>query len=384
MPKPPPLSAEERAKRQLLADRAFNLKGYQGAQEAEQKFDRERRKKAQEGASVILSPDDVKGDYDASRLLYTTLGGKKRPITAQDLEVFRKNAETVKKILKEKYKGGITPQQVIDLSLDIDRQRSNEQIHYALINRHTAEGLFHYVTNASAESTSSRHHVDVQFMNWGAAVASPKDVLTITKSSLVKGHVKFDCDCGRHTFWYRYLATIGNYYVGRRETGYPDERNANLVGVACKHVLRVMAVILQPSSVLQLSQKLQKARDDSALNKKKVTPNDMREELARQSAAEHFKKSSVRTSAEKAYKKAAKETASRPTKRQKELAEMLAKAQNLTPPERKRAITAVENQIQSSKDLHELGIRTKAEHDADMARYNDTLEALKQAIKQGA
>ena len=48
-------------------------------------------KGAKKAEPVILNPDDVKGQYDSSRALETTLGGIKRQITAEDLEAFEKH-----------------------------------------------------------------------------------------------------------------------------------------------------------------------------------------------------------------------------------------------------------------------------------------------------
>ena len=78
---------------------------------------------------MILSPDDVKGQYDSSRALETTLGGIKRQITAEDLEAFRKNIETVRKA----YKQGITADQVLNMSLDIDLERAKNRF-YSIAN----------------------------------------------------------------------------------------------------------------------------------------------------------------------------------------------------------------------------------------------------------
>nr|WP_225312426.1 hypothetical protein [Salmonella sp.] len=44
-----------------------------------------------------------------------------------------------------------------------------------------------------------------------------KSALKIAKS-LCAGRVSFDCDCGRHQYWYRYIATAGNCHGPPKNT----------------------------------------------------------------------------------------------------------------------------------------------------------------------
>ncbi len=186
-------------------------------------------------ATNIISPHEVKGDYDASRLLMTTLGGDVRPITHDDLEQFRKNVKAVGTRLKK----GLTAQQIIDLSRKEDRERANAQIHMA-VPAGSNRGVIRFVTNASKDSKVTRHHVAVDIVNYEAAIASPTDSKKLALWLVKESPLKYDCDCGRHTFWYRYITTIGGFNAGRPENGFPKIKNPNLAGVACKHVLRVM------------------------------------------------------------------------------------------------------------------------------------------------
>lgn len=78
-----------------------------------------------ETSKVILAPDDVAGAYDAARILLTTLGGRPRPITRDDLLAFQATA----KLLGKRFKGGVTAKQVIDLSIPAARERARQQIH---------------------------------------------------------------------------------------------------------------------------------------------------------------------------------------------------------------------------------------------------------------
>lgn len=194
-------------------------------------------------ARTILDPLDVAGEYDAARLLKTTLGGQVRPITLDDLKHFSYLANR----LGKRFKGGITARGVIDASLPADRERSNAQIRTAVVVKAQA-GMLHFVTNAGPGSDVVRHHVHVEFPAFKAFSASPQDPRKLARP-LLDGPLKFDCDCGRHRYWFRFIATKGGFAAGRPEVGYPKIRNPKLVGVACKHVLRVMAALLKDGNV---------------------------------------------------------------------------------------------------------------------------------------
>lgn len=209
-------------------------------------------------SGIILNPNDVAGEYDAARLLVTTLGGQFRMITADDLVQFRHNARK----LGAKFKGGITAKQVIDLSTADRRQRTSEQIKTAapILNK---GGHVKFQTGAGPHSKVSRHYVTVDFLNWQAAVSSPVEPLKIAPEML-KGPIRIECDCEDWRYRYRYLATIGKYAAGPWfEQGYTKITNPNLKGAACKHILRVMIMVAQSPTFRQYAAKqIQKARAD--------------------------------------------------------------------------------------------------------------------------
>lgn len=202
--------------------------------------DAERRKEA----STILTPNDLQGEYDAYRMLKTTLGGgAHRSLTSDDLAAFRHNAALAGK----KFKGGITARQVIDYSLPADRNKARREILRATpstaVKNQKNNLAVRFITNASGRNGKGRHHVLIEFEAFQTAVNSGAYKPERAAKLMSSDRLRFECTCGRHTFWYRYLATIGNYNAGRAEHGYPKIRNPNLKGIACKHVLRVMAEI---------------------------------------------------------------------------------------------------------------------------------------------
>jgi hypothetical protein len=270
-------------------------------------FDKARR----QSAVSILDPNEVSGDYDTKRALLTTLRGNiHRPITLDDLRAFQRNVATLRKLHSEKvpgkralqYRGGITAQHCIDLAAPPDTQRANDEIRMAVVAAIRGP-LVHFITNSGPDSNVARHHVHVQFQDFqGAAGASPNDTKKIGKK-IAQGRLKFDCDCGRHTFWYRYMATVGEYAYGRDETGFPKIRNPKLRGVACKHVLRVMHTVLKDANVHQkLGEQVRKVRgtlDVADLKTERTKAADIKKQAAAQ-AAKRKSQTNLKTSATKA------------------------------------------------------------------------------------
>lgn len=236
------------------------IAGSIGASKARAKASQDKR----DSAPNILNPSEVRGEYDANRMLETTLGGIKRVMTSDDLAAFRRNAA----IAGKNFVGGITARQVIDQSLSVDRKRARQEILWAMPS-HASKNQkgnlsVNFNTDASKRNGATRHYVQVEFSGFQTAIASGAHAAPRAARIMTKEKIKFDCDCGRHTYFLRYVATIGNYNAGRAETGYPKIRNPNLVGIACKHVLRVMAEIEGGAYVLQfLTRAIEKARKDN-------------------------------------------------------------------------------------------------------------------------
>lgn len=252
-------------------------------------FDLNRR----ENADNILHPDEVGGDYDASRGLYTTLNGEPRAITIDDLKAFSRYVQN----FKQKYHHGIKAKQVVDHSLGEDRERANMQIHSALPTSHHGD-VVHFQTDASSASNVKRHHVYVQFMRYSEMVASPIEARKAA-GFMQRGYLKFDCDCGRHTFWYRFMATIGQYNFGRDETGYPRVRNAKLKGVACKHVLRVMQLIMHSATFDNYATNMITVGRSSLERKKKITKKADMQKLEQELLKERGRNKKIKTTEEK-------------------------------------------------------------------------------------
>jgi hypothetical protein len=165
---------------------------------------------------------------------------------------------------------------------DIDR--ANQQIHLAVpISRKS--GLVHFLTNAGPDSKVQNHHVEVEFANFGSVVFDiKKEAVNTVKNRIANGKLKFECDCERHTFWFRYMATIGGYGLGRQEGGFPKVRNPHLSGVACKHVLRVAQWIISPAGIQYLKKQVEADRKKQVGARYKQTDAQINEQLNKQLA----------------------------------------------------------------------------------------------------
>ncbi len=223
-----------------------------------------------ERSPILLSPGDVIGNYDASRLLMTTIGGSPHPITQADLRAFALNA----KAIGSRFRGGITPQGVIDHSRPADRKRARAQIHYAVPARNKS-GLIQFVTNAGPDSRASRHFVTVELGNFGAAVATPRTAGQMA-DYLTRGKVKIECDCPHWRYTYRFIATVGKYNATVAEWGFPKEKNPELSGVACKHVLRVMVALREGQVRHYIAKMIERARGSVAPKTASTTAGEAR------------------------------------------------------------------------------------------------------------
>lgn len=244
-------------------------------------------------AKNILNPHEVAGEWDSARVLYTTLGGALRPITGADLKTFERSA----KRLGQNFKGGITIKGIIDGSLKDDRDRANREIHSAIPNQ-TRKGDVHFLVETGPKSKAIRRNVLIRFPTYDALMASPVKAESAALSML-NGPIKFDCDCERHRYWFRYVATIGKFNAGRAETGYPKIRNPGMVGVACKHVLRAVTVLKSPLMRKRLQEMVEAGRAQSDHISRRTKVADARAMASKLADQAHYKRNQLETSQEK-------------------------------------------------------------------------------------
>ena len=221
---------------------------------------------------LIKSAKDKAG-ISAGELLEFTLGDTKRnrelkkTLNAAVLEAYAANV----KAASNKFLGGITPQEVVNQSRFEDINRANRQIFLASVFKRKGN-VISFLTNSGPDSKDSHHYVTVQLIDYPELLLARTKAPSVTavKEAVNDGKVRFDCDCGRHRYWYRYVASIGKYNYGLDENRYPSTRNPQLTGVACKHVLRVMKYITSPHMISTIQGY---ARDDIAKANNQIRPH---------------------------------------------------------------------------------------------------------------
>lgn len=223
-------------------------------------------------ARLIKSAKNKAG-ISAGELLEFTLGDTKRnrelkkTLNAAVLEAYAANV----KAASNKFLGGITPKEVINQSRLEDVNRANRQIFLASVFKRKGN-VISFLTNAGPKSKDSHHYVTVQLLDYPELLLARTKAppITAVKEAVINGKIRFDCDCGRHQYWYRYVASIGKYNYGLDENRYPSTRNPQLTGVACKHVLRVMHYA---ASAHMISTIQGYARDDIAKANNQIKPH---------------------------------------------------------------------------------------------------------------
>jgi hypothetical protein len=201
-------------------------------------------------------------------------------ITPSDLKQYIQSKEQHKKTFGHKV-AGITYAQLISHSRKIDIDRANNKVTNGLgITNGTFIGMqadtATISVKASDVSRHAHHRVKIRFEDWDDVIERFTDDKTKPDRvvrDLCKGRVSFDCDCGRHQFWYRYMATAGNYAITPpKEYAFPKVRNPELKGVACKHVIHAMTRLQSASWQKAISRQLEKiAKSDAYGDDKKKT-----------------------------------------------------------------------------------------------------------------
>lgn len=326
--------------------------------------------------NTLLSPDEVAGEYFMERGLMTALGGQIRPITYDDLKQFQYNVQQLRRdAAKRKLLGGIRAKQVIDKSWPDDRKRAQDQIrvanptHYRAITEGGGQGtslVVHFLTSAGPDSDRTHHNVNVQFLDFGAVVASPAKAEKIA-AQLTGGRLKFECSCGRYKYWLRYVNTQLETVYGRTETAFPKIRNPSLGGIACKHALRVMQTIQSsPTFRRYAANVIQKFRDDIGHTEYVERIADQRK-FEEQRRAESSRQRRVQSSEEKRAARKAQPGYARMVERAKERA--AAKERARMEKNKTAARAGIERH---ARDLLQMGAITQQQFDQMMAAAGGT------------
>ena len=89
------------------------------------------------------------------------------------------------------------------------------------------------------------YQVRIRLNDWDTLIRNNSDYSKAAHLATM-GHVSFDCSCGRHQYWFRYLATIGGFALDPYEEAFPKIRNPKLIGVCCKHMVKTIGIMQSP------------------------------------------------------------------------------------------------------------------------------------------
>lgn len=200
------------------------------------------------------------------------LGEKSKgvPFTKDDLIAFEQTRKSHKLKFDSKT-AGITYAQLVSGSRDIDIKRANNRVHDGSgITRAHLSGIngdtLLIRVKASSRSVHQDHMVKIRLDEYYDLLEDPPagGYLNAAKQCC-KGRISIACDCGRHQYWYRYLATVGNYCVAPpKEFAFPKIRNPELKGVACKHVLKGAVMLQSPTWQKIIANQMERSAKRSA------------------------------------------------------------------------------------------------------------------------
>lgn len=173
-------------------------------------------------------------------------------LTLRDLKALV--AAQKRKLKKYQSNKGV-PLLLLEKSSDrADIQRS-KGVHSATLFRIDKNLLFFQVSGNS----KPRYLVKIRLEDWETAVMSPILPLVAARMTAT-GRLSIECPCGRHQYWYRYLATIGGFAIDPLEQDFPKIRNPGLTGCCCKHVLKVLRVLKSNTIHAVLAKELERQR----------------------------------------------------------------------------------------------------------------------------
>lgn len=250
-----------------------------------QEVEKSRRKDKRE---AYLTPDMLmdrealtKGGRQKLALAYGTKGHQV-PYGLAELNQMAKKIDAQKEKFVSGVKG-VLVQDLVRISLPIDKQRARE-IKAATLFKFEGGNTLSFRVTASGESAGAPSHyvVRVRLEEWQERVkdSAMGNTYLIASQRASRGHVSFDCGCGRHQFWYRYLATIGGFGLTPEENIFPKIRNKGLRGACCKHTLKTLMVLQSPTVQGQIAAQMQaeaKKKGFGAQKAKTIQPGQLQE-----------------------------------------------------------------------------------------------------------
>ncbi len=239
---------------------------------------RENRAERQ-GAVGTLTPQLLQRHLKSGQDLVLDYGrdGKVVKLTPLELKSFANQIKRAQGKSKPELPG-VPLLHLIRASAQKDKVRMNQQIRNATLYKFN-KNILSFRVSASPGSDRTHHQVKVRLEEWFEHLTGETAWPTVTQR-VCDGRVSFDCSCGRHQFWYRYLATIGGFALSPKEKDFPKIRNPRLRGCCCKHMLKVIQQLKSPSVRMLISKELERQSGSSGYMDKKsqsrlLSPSDL-------------------------------------------------------------------------------------------------------------
>ncbi|HIF6198768.1 TPA: hypothetical protein ACX3IX_003690 [Vibrio parahaemolyticus] len=353
------------------------------------KIERAQKKNRRNAKRTLTASTLTKPTNKALKALGEKAKGQR--FTKEDLIKFDKARQRHKEVYDSKT-AGITYAFLVKNSRQIDVDRANNRVDDGSgIQKATLIGIKNNIAliriRASSVSRHEEHRVKVRLEQWDELLHEPPNGDYNQAVQLAcAGRISFDCDCGRHQYWYRYLATMGNYCIAPpKEFAFPKIRNPELSGVACKHALKATTMLqsLAWQRILANQMKQQARRVGFGSDNKTYLLNESEKKAAARNrktvvdkaaaTREHAKYLRAQKAVEKQIAKQKRE--SETIKRQ---ARKLRKESN----EKKGYIDMIKVGFQNFHDGYKLRGKTKSEALTDFAKLmNVTPSRLERIIK---
>lgn len=171
--------------------------------------------------------------------------------TLADLQRFAKRIIDVQK--RAGAERGMPMLALENASLPVDRERAKTVKSATLYRIQNGNELFFHVSG----NCRPHYQVRVRMEEWQRQMQRPFVSTEKKVRAALTGRLSFDCQCGRHQFWYRYLANIGQYdFTPPVEQAFPKIRNPGLTGCCCKHVLKVLQTMRNTGVVAMLARQM--------------------------------------------------------------------------------------------------------------------------------
>lgn len=207
-----------------------------------------------ENAKGILKNQVIQRQINKRQGIVLAYGMSEVQFNLGDLEQFIRAIEKAENRFNNQVQG-VPYSSLLRASRPIDKQRAKEVRNATLFQRRGNIFFFHVTGNSQPF-----YQVQIRLEEWTNAILAREPVL-VSVRKMISGRISFECPCGRHQYWYRYMASLGNYGLKPVEKGFPKIRNKTLGGCCCKHVLKVLHELTTTRVQFILSKELERERD---------------------------------------------------------------------------------------------------------------------------